>query len=975
MRNGCGMLTRRLLFCALFPCALSLPVAAGAQQIEESGRVGPARAVAYEIVPDDGLIERFTNHPRVGEWQITEVAADAAQLAPEWVRVALIDKLGRLPETNQEELAALLQAAFDEDPRYVDEVAFCIAHITEGDLTFVDTYTGTGFDPGLLLENVRLIYEAAPLFGHVELIESGDPAAGGDFHTTTRYHLIRDGEEATYELTRDEYYWWVVHPKISLDPVAYVYPPSDATLDKDDGGRFWREYLLAERGTPDDPTRPFVLRVPVEITDAELDGWSPSAMGHLVSTEIDPIQCIRRRSDGAPIMLRYTYRAPNEGGYNGTVLATTMPVEAAYVDGKSDLLINMVSLGDGNVRMRPIAGHEPVLVLKDRDPFGYPAVEEVLADEGYDFDVMDSTTFATIASSEDFEALGYEKVIVPSDQPRLFYQRLSDNRGVIDGWVGRSDRQDDMVFELHGAVDPAHLPQDDWTDLPMPGGLQGHDLSATTDEVEVWGYPRLLDVMDGSQLAWDGETHRALSGNRTLDSTATALDRIGYFVSQNLDDNVAELPEDWAGPDGDCQGMCVVRSLNAVRILYGHYENCGGIAILITAAARTALLPAAKVSGGPEDHEWNEIYLEDRWLPFQVDWSDSATRIDVPGNRQDVDYDGGKDLSMVFTFRGDGLAINDMERYSDNVFFSLTVTDATGNPVDGASVLLATETYYDEQQLMLATVEVTDTEGRVEFPVGDRQNYYIRVDSPAGYWPDADHVEWVACADENATNPGNIACPQKAPWDESRDMPTTDATGVTIPLDIVLDGQEGSGVPVLEPSGTVDGTDALSPYRLQVDLAVHHRVRDLVSLLTATDVDPMGRLDLFLLDSDNMMRYMQQQPFEAHQHVEILEEAEGPIVDLSLPDTSHSWYLLLSNSRRVATSQHYDIRIDVQSAQPDGGTDATDLTGGGGGGCGCRQGGAPASPAPWAFCLMGLCCLALARRLRRRKEERRTEHE
>jgi len=928
---------------ALSSCLfLAVGIAHAQGHFEDQGRLGPGEAAVFEILVGPSKVDRIAEHPRAPTWHVTDAADTAAALAPAWVRPALLDKLGQLDDDVQDALAAVLVEAHGEDPRFVDEVAFVMAHLSVADLTYVDDGTGTRFDPELLLDNARLIYQADAQLDYVTLIDEGDPATDDDYDTTARYRILQDGQETTVTLTPEQYYWWVVHPKISAEPVLYIHPPDDRAAAKADGGRFWREYLLADRGMADDFSRPFVLRSPNQVDDGDLNGWGPSAAGYVTSRIIDPIREIVRTSDGKAVLLRYAFHPEGTNqGYNGTILATTMPMEQAYESGRQTLFENLLSLGDGNVKIRADFSGNRFLVIKDRDPFGHPTVETALTALGYDFDVIDSTAFSQMTGWQDIEDGGYEKVVVPSDQPRLLYERLSAHKDIIEGWVGRSAVDDDMVFQFDGAVAPNHLPADDWSDLEMPGGLHGHALDEETDQVRPFGYPKLMDVMQGCSDLWDGQVEPDLSGDRFFDPNSFALDRLGYLVSQNLDDNVSELPGDWAGPDGDCW-KCVPRSVNAARIAYGHYENCGGIAILLTAMSRTALVPVAKVSGLPEDHEWNEFLLSDAWHSYQVDWSDGATRIDRPGNAQDKDYGGGKDLSMVFAWRGDGLAIDDMDRYSKTVTVSLDVTDASGLPVDGASVLVATETYYNPDSLMVATVEVTDASGHAEFPVGDHQNYFIRVDSPAGVWPDRDHVQWVACAEPGASGPSGQVCPDHPGWDPTLDMPTTDETGARIDVPVTLDG---TGVPVFDATAQ-QVADGSASGHLVVHLSATQQVRYLPSMGIASEMEQGGRLDLYLLDFDNMNRFAQKQPFAYRDHVVVRDAPSDVSLDIDLPDDSDAWYLLVANDHRVSTATYYDMALDVSGGeQQDAGVPDGGLEGGGGrGGCSCRSSGSSGFP-------------------------------
>jgi hypothetical protein len=921
--------------------ALALPRAAAADPIHGAWtrqRLGPGQVAIFWIQRHQARAQMFTIHDRHPTEALTADAEAALDRVPTWLQPAVYDKLVQLPDDVQGSLAAAIEQAADEDPRYVDEVAFCVAHIAREELS--PAYDDP-LDPELLLENVRHIYAADELLPYVELVELGD-------RTTTRYTLLVEGQQVTWELDGQDYYWWVVHPKTGSDHTGYVDPRTAAPTPRSEGGRFWRAYLMDPAPTPD-YTREISLKVPLAIPDASLNDWGPSAQGWLVSEAVDPIVVAARATDGLPVWLRYTYHHPTAGGTNnGTVIAITMPVERAYADGLSDLLTNLLSQGDGVLRMVPGGAGNRVLVLKDRDPFGQPTVEEVLTIEGYDYMVLDSTAFAALATWEDLEALDVEKVVVPSDQPRQLYQRLSDGRDVINGWVGRAAGGDDMIFEFHGALDPAHA-GDDWTDLELPGQLRGYALTDTTDDVVVVGYPRPMEVLAGTQYAWDGVAYPGLSGDRPLDPATFALDKLGWVVSQNLDDNVSEVPEDFRGPDGECAGFCLLRTEEAERVIYGHYGNCGENAHLWVAVGRMGLLPVVEVGTMAEDHVWSEILLNGRWLSCQTDWSDNATRIDNPGNAYDKDVGGSKDISVVSGGRGDGLLINTTPLYSNTVTFQVTVVDSAGQPADGARILVANEHYYDPTALTVTTVEFADVAGYAELKAGDLQNYYFQVTHPSGgVWPDADHVSWVACATPDAQNPGGVVC--------DPDLPTTDASNVVIPIEIQLDGP---ALPTLDAS-VLDATAvALSNHRLSFSFGLSAEViyGTTWEMAPATHTrwsDLYGSgLDLYLLDQQNVERYAAGQPFTAWR---AWPDAQGVTGDIALPETDSDYFLMVSNARKGSTAYHFDLSFtytppaDATEVPPDEPKP----------GCGC-QGGGEEVPA-WPVLIFAVLGLALRRR-------------
>jgi len=936
-----GMTLAATLLAVVLLVATVVPGAAAADPINgdwSRQRLGPGQVAIYWIQRSEGTARLFTLHSRHPTEALTPDAQAALERVPSWLVGAVFDKLVQLPDEVQDSLAAAIDLAADEDPRYVDEVAFCVAHIAREELS--PAY-GDPLDPELLVENVRHIYAAADLLPYVDLVELGD-------RTTTSYTLIIDGQEVTWDLPSEDYYWWVVHPKTGSDHTGYVDPRTADPTPRTEGGRFWREYLSDPAPTPD-YAREISLKVPLAIPDADLRDWGPSAQGWLVSEAVDPIVVVARATDSQPVWLRYSYHHPAAGGTNnGTVIATTMPVERAYEDGLSDLVVNLVSQGDGVLRMVPGGAGNRVLVLKDRNPFGLPTVEDVLTLEGYDYQVMDSTAFAALATWEELEALDVEKVVVPSDQPRQLYQRLSDGRDVVNGWVGRAAGGDDMIFEFHGAIDPAHA-ADDWTDLEMPGQVRGYALTDTTDDVVVVGYPRPMEVLAGTTSAWDGEAYPGLSGDRPLDPATFALDKVGWVVSQNLDDNVSEVPDDFRGPDGECAGFCLLRTEEAERVIYSHYGNCGENAHLWVAVGRMGLLPVVEVGTLAEDHVWSEILLDDRWLPCQTDWSDNATRVDNPGNASDRDLGGGKDISVVSGWRGDGFVVNTTALYSNTVTFSVTVTDSVGQPADGARILVANEHYYDAAALTVATVEFADVTGHAEFEAGDLQNYYFQVSHPtAGVWPDADHVTWVACATPTAQNPGGQVC--------DTDMPTTDTSNVVIPIEIHLDG---SPIATLDAS-VLDASDVpLSNHRLSFSFGLSAEVvygTAFVSSPTThtrwNDLYESG-LDLYLVDQQNVERYVAGQPFSVWRS---WSDIQGVAGDLGLPETDSDYFLMVSNVRKGSTVYHYDLTLTYTPP-----TDATDLPPDNPKkGCGCQTGGE--NLPVWPLLLLTALGLAIRRR-------------
>lgn len=156
---------------------------------------------------------------------LTEKAERAVKVAPQWLRLDLADNLSALPSQLQDKYAELILRC--PDKKYLDEVAFCIAHISP------EVLKAPSFDPNIIWENARQIYEADKLLDFVQLVEKGD-------YTTVRYFIEENGEIRTYELPRDYYYWFVVHPQFFTEIPRRI------------DGYFWREYFLnrSDEGYP-----------------------------------------------------------------------------------------------------------------------------------------------------------------------------------------------------------------------------------------------------------------------------------------------------------------------------------------------------------------------------------------------------------------------------------------------------------------------------------------------------------------------------------------------------------------------------------------------------------------------------------------------------------------------------------------------------------------------------------------------------
>jgi len=172
------------------------------------------------------------------------------------------------------------------------------------------------------------------------------------------------------------------------------------------------------------------------------------------------------------------------------------------------------------------------------------------------------------------------------------------------------------------------------------------------------------------------------------------------------------------------------RAVEPVRIYRKHIGRCGEHQDMACAAARAALIPTVCTSNMAEDHVWNEFW-DGRWVHWDAN---SYNNVDHPLG-QDKDYHGGKDISTIWSWRGDGKTWSVTEKYTPVCTYTANAVDSNGNPVDGAEIMVCTEFYYDHNQLTMTTYGCTDAQGQVEIPLGNVRNYWSSADSALGEDP------------------------------------------------------------------------------------------------------------------------------------------------------------------------------------------------------------------------------------------------
>jgi hypothetical protein len=189
--------------------------------------VGDAFTVRFDLAGDSLVC-------LAPELPLTDLARQAVAYAPDWLELELEDAFSRLDSANQDAYGTMILSTSDPT---VDEVAFVIAH------TAPEVLQAWNFNPQVITENAGDVYAHDPYLDYVDIVDYGSAAAGGAYYSTVLYRTAETGDTLEVELSRDRYYWDIVHIKITDEPPAYINPAGGAIADPP-LGRFWREFLF-----------------------------------------------------------------------------------------------------------------------------------------------------------------------------------------------------------------------------------------------------------------------------------------------------------------------------------------------------------------------------------------------------------------------------------------------------------------------------------------------------------------------------------------------------------------------------------------------------------------------------------------------------------------------------------------------------------------------------------------------------------
>lgn len=357
-------------------------------------------------------------------------------------------------------------------------------------------------------------------------------------------------------------------------------------------------------------------------------------------------------------------------------------------------------------------------------------------------------------------------------------------------------------------------------------------------------YPSLREAIEDCGVMWSNLINNGTPENGAVGAVSEWINTVLEFDSRNE------------------------RPIQPVRIYNLHMGRCGEHQDMTVAAGRSALIPTTGVSCWPFDHVWNQFY-DGRWMQWEPEGNSAgdSLRYDVEGNRQ---------IPALFAWRGDGFVETVTPRFSeDTADLVVEVSDRNNKPVDGVKVMLASEAHGGG--LTIATWGFTNSEGRATIKIGNLRNFYIRIDSEIGSYPEQENQVTQIITNSQADRV----------YEWSRRL-----NGEVPELDI------HEADPVEDPVNHFHLSVNYEPLVETVSGQLFSQSEFLAGIYSA-------RFDFFICDQANYNQYLDSESFEAFNITELTEEGE---LEFTLP-TDDEWYAVVSNEQQLVNLE--DIRLEA----------------------------------------------------------------
>jgi hypothetical protein len=690
------------------------------------------------------------------------------------------------------------------------------------------------FFPELLVVNAELIYAYDPDLDYVQLEDVGEPGVDADYYTTATYTVEEDGALVDKTADPDIYYWYVVHPRLEDELPWFLDAWANDDPTSPDAGMFWREFLWdkAADECPDDGRACPLLQDYLTVVDTVWKGKQET------------------REDNGAIgeITQYIWDAIDFGaGSERPVQPSRIyTVGAGNCGEHADL--SCAAARTGLIPCRNVGArsndHTWDEFWDDRwvafepigthvDYFGYYGGPEA---DYYVYDGKDNDCDGVADLGEsDADEDGDGWTVADGDCNDNKAEVNPDMPEVVNGYDDDCDGDADEDLDPFG-VD---YDGDGWT---ITDG-DCHDLDAEV-------YPGAVETEDGRDENCDGVADEGTPS----EGDTSDLDEDGYTVADgDCDDNEPEVNPGEREDDN------------------GWDDNCDGVA---------------------EEGETGPDYDDDGWSTVRGDCDDLDDTVEPRAD--DPHYRTGNRLYAMTSLRGDTLVDDTLtENYGVPSYLEFHVTDANGDPVDGASITIfgTWAVYGHGDAWTYASETVTDLDGYALATVGKHNPYgyavYSSVEDAPGGGSLYQACDWIEAGDTlvfdvelTVPRPGTIA-----PTQVVRDEP--------VEADVLLD--------------------------VHYDVEQHHIAGDGGFMTREYEFwwgsfirkGEGGAIDIFVLDAENLALFEAGSPFE----VEILgrDTQEGHLeTALALDETK---YLVLYNP---AVTAHMVGELSAALLAPEG---------------------------------------------------------
>ncbi|MDD2621772.1 MAG: T9SS type A sorting domain-containing protein [Bacteroidales bacterium] len=249
------------------------------------------------------------------------------------------------------------------------------------------------------------------------------------------------------------------------------------------------------------------------------------------------------------------------------------------------------------------------------------------------------------------------------------------------------------------------------------------DDKGNKDSIRIDTIPRLGEIMQMPEYLWDQQM-TIYFFNRDFDSTHDAMNVLGNWCSRCIPMDVTNAND--------------YRPSQPNHIAWKHIGNCHEDALLVAAATRTCLIPLMHIGDFCDDHVWGMFHdggdsIWHHYEFFRGGCSPGRPYYWGMTNMQEYGHYGWNS-SLVQGYIPDGRLMNVSDCYSKNKPASnldLTIVDSLGNPIDGVRVnLYSTNTQYGTAYVRSAGYLWTDSQGKINTPIGTGKKYYMKIYHP-----------------------------------------------------------------------------------------------------------------------------------------------------------------------------------------------------------------------------------------------------